>query len=150
MTVAILVVGALTFATITSLRNARLSQSQNIGTKIAQEGLEKTRTLRDRNTPGSVIYTKPKGEQTSAFSDLWQSDICSQTCYFTFNAQGTAIIGGTIISFETANMPDGFGRQIKIKDIEDGKEQKEVTAIVRWSDFSGEHESYLSTILRKI
>jgi DNA-binding NarL/FixJ family response regulator len=46
MGVAIIVVGALTFATIASLRNAQFSQNQAQATKLAQEGLEKVKSLK--------------------------------------------------------------------------------------------------------
>lgn len=46
--IAILVLGALTFAIITSLRNASFASNQAQATKLAQEGLENVRSTRDR------------------------------------------------------------------------------------------------------
>lgn len=47
--VGILVVAALTFATIFSLRNANFAKTSSQATKLAQEGIERVRTGRDRN-----------------------------------------------------------------------------------------------------
>ena len=48
--VAVIVVGALTFATIASLRNAAFAKNQSQATKLAQDGLERMRSLRDRDS----------------------------------------------------------------------------------------------------
>lgn len=60
--VIIVVVAALTFATIASLRNANFSQNQAQATKLAQEGLEKVRILRDRDTTGAGIWSTANAE----------------------------------------------------------------------------------------
>src|SRR3989338_7550054 len=49
MGVSVLVIGALVFATISSLRNAQFSKNQTLATKLAQERIERVRTARDRN-----------------------------------------------------------------------------------------------------
>lgn len=53
-TVGILVVVALTFATIFSLRNASFSKNSAQATKLAQEGIERVRKGRDRNRSISI------------------------------------------------------------------------------------------------
>lgn len=132
-TVGILVVTALTFATIFSLRNANFAKNSAQATKLAQEGIEKVRTLRDRD----------------GFTQLWPITFsCSievNNCYFYFNAVGT-LMGGNALIFET--IPPNFKRQFQIEDA--GAEQKKVTSIVRWTDFAGDHESELTTILGKL
>ena len=141
VTVGILVVTALTFATIFSLRNANFAKSSAQATKLAQEGIEKVRTLRDRD--GAVNYPG-----ASKFSDLWAitfSCLGDINCYFYLNVGGT-LTGGSAISFET--IPPNFKRQFQIEDA--GSEQKRVTSLVRWTDFAGDHESKLVTIFRKL
>lgn len=141
-TVGILVVAALTFAVIFSLRNANLAKNQAQATKLAQEGLEKVRSLRDRDGP--VDYTKPDSTHTSVFSDLWPISLsCPANCYFYL--QGVTLMGGTSANFE--NLPPNFTRQVEIED--SASEQKKITVVVRWSDFSGEHQSKLTSILGK-
>lgn len=143
-TVGILVVTALTFATIFSLRNATFAKSSAQATKLAQEGIEKVRTLRDRD--GVVYYSG--SPSASKFSDFWAITFsCSGfvNCYFYFNSSGT-FQGGSITIFE--NIQPNFKRQFRIEDT--GTEQKKVTSLVQWADFSGTHESKLVTYLRKL
>lgn len=153
-TVGIMVVGALTFATIFSLRNANFAKNSAQATKLAQEGIEKIRTLRDRD--GLVIYTSG-GVTVSKFSDLYNPALsfsCSlniNNCYFYFNVAGT-LTGGTSANFDS-NITPNFQRQFLIEDADPG--QKKITALVKWSDFAcgatpNCHESRLTTILRKL
>ena len=160
----ILVTGALTFATIASLRNADLAKNQAQATILAQEGLEQVRTVRDQN--GVIDYddrtTNPNHRHT-IFSDLWDLNFdcgnnqgggnqSSDNCYFNFlNNKLTGWPAVGIISFEPIHggiqQPGGFQRQIRIED--DSANSKKVTSIVQWKDFSGTHESRLTTILGK-
>ncbi len=135
ITVGLIIIGALVFATISSLRNAQFASDQIQATKLAQEGLEKIRTLRDRNI--------------ASFNDLWAVPLsCPTNCYFYFNSS-QMLLGGTSVNLETIP-PGNFQRQFLIEDYVDGTKQKQVTAIVKWSDFAGPHESRLTTILRNI
>lgn len=49
LAVIIIIVGALTFATISSIRNGQVAKAHAQATKLAQEGIEWVRTGRDRN-----------------------------------------------------------------------------------------------------
>lgn len=146
--VIVIVVGALVFATVASLRNASFAKNQTQATKLAQEGLEKIRSLRDRDTDGSINYND--GVQSAyKFSGLWAIDLsCSVgNCYFYFNSSNTILIGNaTPVNYEIIP-PDNFRRQFFIEDYTDGTKQKKITAVVSWTDFSGPHESRLTTIL---
>lgn len=142
--VIVIVIGALTFATIASLRNANFAKSQAQATKLAQEGLEKVRSLRDRDDP--VDYVKADLTHTNKFSDLWGITFsCPSNCYFYF-------IIGTLVSgngFEAVSTD--FKRQILIEEEgSDPAKQKKVTVRVVWTDFAGDHESRLTTVLRRI
>lgn len=144
-TVGILVVSALTFATIFSLRNANFSKNSSRATKLAQEGIEKVRTLRDRD--GALNYSgNPPASNDSKFSELWPINFsCPGNCYFYFNASGV-FSSGTSVNLEPI-LPS-FQRQILLEDV--NSDQKKVTVIVRWTDSTGPHESKLTTILRKL
>lgn len=143
MAIAVLVLGALTFAVIISLRNAQFAKNQAQATKLAQESLENIRSLRDRD--GKVDYIKSDLTHTTKFSDLWSIAFsCPGNCYFFFNASAV-LTGGSSGTFETI-LPN-FTRQIQIEDASSGSTQKEITAVVRWSDAQGAHESRLNTIL---
>lgn len=151
LTIAILVLGSLTFAILTSLRNAQFAKNQAQATKLAQEGLEKVRSLRDRD--GSVYY--PYGPPLEIiiadnFNDLWNTThSCSSgdtSCFFYLDPNNGVLTWGTL----TTDVSGGFRRQILLEDEDDGTKKKKVTAIVTWGDASGEHESRLTTILRRI
>ncbi len=150
ITIGILVIGALVFATIAGLRNSQFAKNQVQATKLAQEGLERMRTLRDRDNVGSISSSLPGVDQ---FSDLWSVSLGCQVainnCYFYFNPSGSILINGTSVNFEDIQ-PGNFRRQIQIEDYGDGTQQKKVTSIVQWNDFSGDHESRLTTILRQL
>lgn len=142
--VIVLVVGALVFATISSLRNARLAQNQVQATKLAQEGIEKVRSIRDRDGP--VNYSGTPG--ATDFNGLYQNSFaCPINCYFYFNSLGI-LSSGTSANSELITP---FQRQFQIEDEgASSSGQKKITSRVTWTDFAGSHESKLTTVLRKI
>lgn len=149
--VGILVVSALVFAAIFSLRNANFAKNQAQATKLAQEGMEKVRSNRDRD--GVVIFTHDLGT-TAKFSDLWSVrlyDSCILPCYFTFKPPPLSndLNGGVITSYET--LPNGMLRQVQMADdVNFFDKEKTISVVVKWVDFAGAHESRLKTILRKL
>lgn len=151
--VIVVVVGALTFATIASIRNANFAKNQAQATKLAQEGLERVRSGRDRNNPISGNFTLASVVVDSwQDSDLWSNSIslnCTPVCYFRLKAS-PAPPGEIeyIVSKSLAETIGSFKRSIILSD-PNYTVEKEVTVVVSWSDFSGSHESKLKTILRK-
>ena len=96
ITVAIIVIGAITFATIGSLRNAQFAKNQSQATKLAQEGLEKVKAGRNRD---SAIVNYVQGTTINwSSSQLWDSRIesrCQNPCYFNLiAAEGLTNIAG--------------------------------------------------------
>ncbi len=142
--VIIIVVSALTFATIASLRNASFSQNQAQATKLAQEGVEKLRSLRDRDTSGTGIWSTSTSCSSSvpATCPTTLSSCPAGGCYFFFNSSNV-LTNGTPVNSEAIS--PGFKRQFFIED--PSADQKKVTALVTWIDISGPHESRLTTIL---
>ena len=165
--IAAIVVGALVFATVASLRNAQFSKNQSQATKLAQEGIERVRSGRDRNqcindstaglnswNGGNIICDNDKS--------IWEYRINTQcvnaltpNCYFNVKENGD-------LDFKTAaaDMPisiaEGippataiFRRMVILADDNSYATQKTVTVIVEWTDFSGPHQSKLTTILGK-
>lgn len=162
--VGILVVAALTYATIFSLRNATFAKNSAQATKLAQEGIEKVRSERDRNNNISGNFTF--SSQTIINwqdSNLWRqiNDNCGNVtptpptnptyCYFKINSSGR-------LEYLTvdSSIPSGaeqigqFKRVVILSDDSNFATQKTVTVIVQWMDFAGSHESRLTTILRKL
>ncbi len=172
-TVGILVVTALTFATIFSLRNANFAKSSAQATKLAQDGIEIVRGGRDRNAcivnlNGSVNSWNDGNSACSGSGSIWAyritgtSENCENTtsgskCYFTVSPTGVLTHIYSSTSFPTSfyeGIPSSvnplFKRVVLLSDDAHYASQKKVTVIVRWSDATGDHESKLTTILRKL
>jgi len=162
--VSVIVVGALVFATIASLRNAQFAKNQVQATKLAQEGIERVRIGRDRNKAITILGTTNVNSwngNSSGVGAIWDyqiangcaSGISGTACYFKLSPTGESL---TYIT-SSPTFPDlgteefgQFKRAIILNDDSSWRVQKTVTAIVRWVDFSGDHMSRLTTILRKI
>lgn len=167
-----MVAGALVFATIASLRNAQLAKNQAQATKLAQEGIEKVRTGRDRNECITNLATSvnswngnSSNLSCSGAGAIWDYRInngnCGNPtatpplfCYFNVTDQGVLnhlTAAPTMPSQAEVIPPDNiFRRVIILSDDSTSPTQKIVTSIVTWTDFSGEHESRLTTILRRL
>lgn len=151
VTVGILVVSALTFATIFSLRNAGFAKASAQATKLAQEGIERVRTGRDRTAAITGDFQLSNQSITSWDDpDLWANRIsinCIPNCYFKVNPSGELqyLTGPQLV--ETNGQ---FKRVVILSDDASYQIEKKVTVIVTWTDFSGPHESRLTTILRRL
>jgi type II secretory pathway pseudopilin PulG len=152
ITVGIIVIGSLVFATISSTRNTDLAKRQSQATKLAQEAIEKVRTARDRDEAISTSF----GSAVAKFSDLYTINTktsCGTTtpCYFIFSSSGV-LTQQTIDISESLN--NGFSRQVQITDNGDTAPnytlEKRVSVLIKWTDFSGDHQSKITTILRKL
>ncbi len=157
--VAIIVVTALVFSTISSLRNAQFAQNQSQATKLAQEWIEKLKISRDKDE--NVV----KVDTTTLWDDLLDDnipDLGGVYCFLIFkngvvNLNGTcvssleAITPGLLNANTTESIENGrFKRYVLISNNGSNQNQKRFTVVVRWTDFSGAHESKLTTILGKI
>lgn len=167
-TVGIIVVVALTFATIFSLRNANFAKNSAQATKLAQEGLEKVRIGRDRDQcivgmDGSVQSWNGGNSSCGGNGSIWAYQIdgyCGNSsvvpptyCYLGFNGFNLQWLASAN-NFPN-NAEDLLGGQFKrVVILSDNPSeyttQKTVTVIVLWNDTTGPHESKLTTILRKL
>ncbi len=169
MAVGILVVSALVFATIFSLRNAAFAKNSAQATKLAQEGIERVRSGRDRNssvTIGGVSVDSWSGTQPVWDYQIHASAGCDDSstggkCYFNVNSSGALTnIGFAFAPTAAVPLPSltesvplsnqVFRRMILLSDDGTYRTQKTVTVIVQWTDATGPHESKLTTILRRI
>lgn len=158
--VLIFIVGALTFATIASIRNAQFSINQSQATKLAQEGIEKLKVARDRSDViegGFIVSGNPI--DSWADPDLWstQLSLIPEKYFFTFDTTGPKRLrfkGASAVMPALVEDPLGDGRFKRAVVISDEpvtfSSQKNVTVIVSWTDFSGSHESRLSSKLGKL
>lgn len=167
LTVGVIVIGALVFATISSLRNASLAKNHAQATKLAQEGIEKVRTGRDRNA--TINFGSWDGSGTHIAlgtpihwqdDSLWNNTIAS-LCGNTGSCYMKIINSNNLVWVSTSNnFPTGFAEALNTNQFERAvilsddpstyTQQKTVTVIVRWQDFAGFAESKLTTILRRV
>lgn len=143
--VGVLVASALVFATIASLRNSQFAKNQSIATKLAQDGIETIRGIRDRD--GECRYSYDVGGQvqfTEKFSELYNLELDPQ---YKFQLSGVTLIP---LGVTAQPINQIFYRQVQITDSPTTFRQEKVVIVrVKWSDFSGEHQSQISTILTK-
>lgn len=177
-TVGILVVAALTFVTIFSLRNANFAKTSAQATKLAQEGIERVRTGRARGQCINLLsaenpYYSWNGGNSSCGNPvipIWNLQITDtggcddplsdDKCYFRVNPDGVLNnIGYNQILFPTSGAepippppakPVFYRAVILSDDPSSFTAQKTVTVIVTWNDATGPHESKLVTILSKL
>lgn len=153
--VGILVVTALTFTTLYSLRNSNFAKTSAQATKLSQEGIERVRTGRDRIGAISGDF-RLSGQPVTSWDDpdLWFYPIntnCIPNCYFNVNASGLLQYLTAASSIPSSAETTGqFQRIIILSDDAEYANQKIVTVIVTWTDTTGPHESKLTTILRKL
>ena len=170
ITVSVLIVGALTFATISTIRNAQFARNQIQATKLAQEGVERLRSARDRNKVITI-----SGTAINSWNDIWlykfyeNCGTSGYACYFHFSttAPGCPNISDGCIEYiatsnkipasaepidaTTSSTNTVFLRAVILTDNSSTYTlEKVATAVVSWTDFSGTHESRISTVLRKL
>lgn len=148
-TVGILVVTALTFATLFSIRNVNFAKNSAQATKLAQEGIEQVKALRDRNGPVNLTVAGSGGTTTiTSFSGLWDVNLSYPLrCYFRLDSTGT-LVSGTAVDME--NISTNFQRRFTIVDDDGRMDRKNVKVEVFWTDATGKHQSVLTTILSQL
>lgn len=159
--IAIILVAAIAITTVIGLKNSQFAKNQAQATKLAQEGIERVRSVRNRD----YVVCIPGPPAISKWSDVWSypfgriSTGCTTTCTYILKnnppdqcsqtaTQSPFWIKQAISTTETETLLGNFRRQILIEDT-DVPSQKKVTSRVSWSDFSGDHKSELVTILSR-
>lgn len=154
ISVSILVISALAFATITSLRNAQFAKNKIVATKLAQEGIETLKSARNRDGQISNLHGGMDSWDDDTFWDRRINTSCIDPCYFKLGAGGsiTSLGGGGEVPGNAERLQNNqFTRVIILSDESLSYQlEKTVTVLVLWSDFSGSHESRLATILRRL
>lgn len=128
--VGVLVVMALVFATIFSLRNANFAKNSAQATKLAQEGIEMVRLGRDRNRsieassmPSSDVKSWDGNGSSGSCDSIWcyqftimngcdspsSLGVDGKKCYFKINS------GNGVLTFMTSSptFPSSFAEEIK-------------------------------------
>lgn len=155
------VVGALAVVTINSLQNTQYSRNQVQATKLAQENIEKARTIKNSNFGVCTQDDMTQVLSCSTWDDIWpiqfgeMETTCVNGCTFNmFNGLGNCPLksGGNSpfclkFSATRADLGEGFTSEIIIED--EAPSQKRVTSRVYWNDASGEHASDLVTVMSR-
>lgn len=157
--VGIVIVTALVFSAISSLRNSALAKNQAQATRLSQEGIETLRILRDRDgsvSKGGISCNTNPCKFNTDWSVLYSCP-SNAICYFKINADGNSLTS-TTESFPETFISTGdlrnFTRLIQVVDVLDSNNvtvpgEKNFTSLVKWTDFAGNHESRQTTVLRK-
>ena len=120
--VSTIVIGALVFATIASLRNVQFSKNQSQATKLAQEAIERLRASRDRNRPISNFLPVTSWNGSGSGDAIWDQHISGNTdanceteqpgisgkCYFNISPDVTL----TNIGFRLTSFPASLAEPI--------------------------------------
>lgn len=149
--IAVSLILALTVITLQGLQSSQFSQNQVQATKLAQEGLERVRFLRNANIPVTVGVSDFNWYGTPPL--IWDWDfqtyqplIDCNNCRFQFDSCTEGVCSLQAFSGQGEKIPNSpFTREIRIEDSDTN--QKKITARVSWTDISGVHESKLITIL---
>jgi Tfp pilus assembly protein PilV len=163
--VGVIVLSVMTIITLTGLKNSEFSQNQANATKLAQDGLEQVRAIRDRDQDGSVcmnplpagwVHDDWKGPSSSGGTEFWSYACSGGACTFTLNSSGglCSAVGTAAatpylqLSAAGELLNNRFTRKIIIQDnTPPNTDVKNVTSQVTWTDSSGQHQVNLSTIL---
>lgn len=138
--------------TFNGLKNSQFSKNQIRATKLAQDGIDKVRIIRDRDYTVCGSVGNPTVEE---WSGLWVSGGCPVNDSCIYSIKEGAVTCGTQTPFwlkldSNQETIDIFKRKITIKDeADDPANRKRVIVEVSWDDFSGSHNSQLVTILTK-
>ncbi len=137
---AMIIVTALTLTTINGLKNSQLSQNQLQATKLAQEGLEKVREARDKNCEFTISTKKYNWYGPDDVEKIWS--ITTSAVKLKINTSACTL------TESSTDITDGkFTRVITMSN--DAKNAT-FTSIVTWNDFSGPHNSTVTTVLSNI
>ncbi len=163
MGLALVIVTGLTVVTVNGLKNSQFSQNQAQATRLAEEGIDCVRTIRDKNLPVCIGGTGPACAGGTAFRWYDRETYPNQMWSFNLPAPGsffmiTTLPGNSCTGLQntTATPPNDtsvglpfsstFSRRISIQNY-NVITQKRVTVLVLWNDISGLHQSQLVTVL---
>lgn len=153
----VIVLMALSSVVIHGLETSQVAQNQAQATKLASQGLDIVRNIRD--TGGTVCISSSVYRWKNNF---WSSSGCTgsagSSCYFKIDTSGVCsddpsptnplLNQVSASTFETISSQ--FTRQIKTDPVGSDPNQIRVTSTVYWTDYSGPHSTSQVTILANI
>lgn len=166
--IVLIIITGVTILTIQGIQNSQFSRNQVQATKLAQEGIEKMRTIRDNKF---TVCGDSVGANVVKTNGLWSTNcgsgnacryLISQTaglCGTPGVATTTLWINYTASTTQTENITLSGVVFKRIVTVTDGQNLagtfsptsvKDVTVTVTWTDSSGTHNSNVSTSLTNI
>lgn len=143
--IGVVIISALAYTTILSLKNSQFAQNQVQATRFAQEAIDKIRIFRERNNPVCFQGGGPYFWATPG-TLIWSIDPVGVTFYLTQNPPCYLTDQSPSPGTGELNLENKFSRKIFINNYEDGN-KKQFRVEVTWSDSSGDHSSQIETIL---
>lgn len=154
--IAVIILSTMTVITLTGLKNSQFAQNQTTATKLAQDGLEQARAMRDQNKDGSVCISA----SNYSWTQMWTYDCAANNCNFVIQLSGVCSNPTTtpdnlkatpylkLMGATPQLLDNKFYRKIVIENYgAANSHQKKVTSQVSWNDTGGSHQVNLSTIL---
>lgn len=143
------VITALAITTTYGLRNTQFSKNQALATKLAQENLEKVRTIKSANY--GVCLQNELLSNCSSWESIWSISFGTGSRFVIEN--GCTVSASTeplCLKYSTdfADLGNGFTGEVILADEASG--QKRVTSRVFWTDTTGQHKSDLVTLFSKL
>ena len=158
---------AISIISVNSLQNTQFSKNQTQATKLAQEIMEKVRTVKNSNfgicsqsqvaAGPSAVCTNWEQVWADQFGTFETNCVSNQTCTYVLGTSCLTPVGTSASetnpfclkhSATALDLGNGFTGQVFIED--EQTSQKRVTIRVNWTDTSGAHMSELVTILSRI
>lgn len=149
-----IVISALTILTVAGLRNSQFSKNQLQATKLAQEVLEKVRTVKSSNYEVCLAGQGVAGNPCSYWEDIWSVNFgslpsCTTNCTFVLSSCGAPV--HPCLRASAVEGAVGTGSFTGLVTVEDeAVSQKRITSTVYWTDSTGKHSSKIVTIFSKI
>lgn len=139
----LVIVTGLMLSTINGLKNSQFAQNQTLATKLAQEGIEKVRSIKDQDCPIFINGTQPYYWYDKN-PKIWNFSIPLQRKFRI--PPSSCSLTEISVTDTTEEIQGKFLRSIYIQD-DSSVDIKKVTSEVIWIDYSGNHSSKLTTFL---
>lgn len=155
------VIGALAIITTYSLRNTQFSKNQSQATKLAQENLEKIKTIKSSNY--GICFSGEFINSCSGWDNIWIHPIAAAGEKYTITTGTSGCTVGTLtkpycLQFSNLSSPIPvpnntlFSSEIIIYSEPVNtpvSDQRKIVSRIYWTDNSGTHTSDLVTVLSR-
>ncbi len=159
----LIIITGVTVLTVKGLQNSQFSRNQVQATKLAQEGIEKMRTIRDNNF---TVCGWAASANTVAPNGLWSANCTTGCKYIIRQTSGTCNVSSTSDLWINFNSSPSVTEDIgvsgvtfkRVVTVTNGTDLtgalnpnvKNINVTVSWTDSAGPHVSNVETVLTKL